>query len=455
MDRTFSAPEQGKRGGRLPRAVAFCAALAAALAARGQQPAPPTSLADAIARAEAANAGFQSELFASQAADERASAAARHWLPTLAADADWGRTDVPARVFSQKLDRGTLSADDLLLANLNGPSADTNLETSVAASLELDVFGASRALARQSRANAESAARRRDSAREILRLSVVESYFGILALDRQIEAGEKALAAARSVEKEVEIRRDAGAALESDLLRVRSRRRERQIALERVRADGEMLRARFRVLLGWPAGTGFRLVPPPADDTAELSLEQWRAQALSSSPDLLAAAAESRAARESLRGAKLAGRPGIHLLAAYQDDRSRFDRGHGSGTFELRLHWDVFDFGRPGRLAAERASWLAAEAASRSASDSAALEVEARWRALGVARQEAEAAHAGRAEAEEVFRVTRERWQAGKALLSELLEAESLAAGSAAGEARADFGVAVAQAALRRAAGIL
>jgi outer membrane protein TolC len=120
---------------------------------------------------------------------------------------------------------------------------------------------------------------------------------------------------------------------------------------------------------------------------------------------------------------------------------------------EVRLHWALWDPARASRRAAAAAAALEAGAVQRSAADAVRLEVEARWRDLALARLEAEAAFEGRREAEEVYRVGRERWGAGKDSLADLLEAESADAAAEAAEARSAARIAVAVAALKRAAG--
>jgi outer membrane protein TolC len=145
--------------------------------------------------------------------------------------------------------------------------------------------------------------------------------------------------------------------------------------------------------------------------------------------------------------------PALQAFGGYQDDRQASSGGKGSATVEVRLHWDLWDPARASRRAAAAAAARQAGESQRSTADAVRLDVEARWRDLALARLEAETAFEGRREAEEVYRVGRERWEAGKDALADLLEAESAVATAEAAEARSTAKIAVAVAALKRAVG--
>lgn len=423
-------------------------------AAAAQEP-PPLTLAEAISLAERADPGLAAASEAARAASERARAAGRFWLPSVGLEAAWGRTDVPARVFAQKLNRRELSSEDLALGSLNRPGSDSNLETSLGARLPLDVSGTLRAAASRARAAAEAEGERARGARGDLRLAVTEVFHGVAAADREVEASEKSLEAARGLEREAQARRELGAALASDLLRARSRRRRREVEVARARSDSELLRSRLRSLLGWPSDRPLRLTASPAEDPEEPgdTLEEWTREALSGSPELAVARANALAAREALRVERLSALPSLEAAGSYQDDRAGFSRGAQSGSVALQLRWSLWDPARRFRTASAGAERAAADAAARAAEIATRLAVEARWRELRLARLAADAARADHADAGEVFRVARERWLAGKASMTDALDAESELARASAAEARAEAGVAAARAALERVAG--
>jgi outer membrane protein TolC len=437
-------------------ASSFAAALLAALSAAAQtNPAPEAlSLSDAIAIAQTASPDLATANFRARAAEEQATAASLFWAPDLSLDSGWDRTELPSRVFAQKLNRGAFTSADFAIGRLNDPAFDSNLETTLGLHLALDLFGSSRAATRAAEAGARAEGSRARAAQGDLSLEVMRVYLGILTADRSRDAAEKSLAAARELETAVELRREAGAVLPADVLRVRTRRRDREVDVARARSDAELGRSRLRVLLGWPRDGAIELSSSaPEAEALDRPLGDWIAAAAAHSPELEAASAAAAIPREVYRRERLSTWPAVQLFGGYQDERNSFSGGKGSTTVEVRLHWNLWDAGRTSRLSAARYGARASDEMRKSAENAVRLEVEARWRDLEVARLESEAVGAGRREAEEVYRVTRERWEAGKAALVDVLDAEGAAAGAAAAEAKTAARVAMVRASLRRAAG--
>lgn len=445
-----------------PRLLAFAAAAALAAlppglagASPSEQDAVALTLELALELAEKTDPGLAAAAESAIAASERARAAGRYWLPSLGLESVWTRTDVPARVFSQKLNRGELRAGDLALGNLNAPGADTHLETTLGLRIPLDLSGTRRAGAARSRAEADAVAERARSTRGDLRLAVASGFHAAAAADRELAAAESSLGAARGLEEEARARYELGAALASDWLKARSRRRQREVEREKARSEGDFRRTRLRSLIGWQSDRSLRLEQPQAPPREEHALEGWIRSGLSSSPEVAAARATARAAGEALRAERLAALPALEAAGAAQDDRARFSGGARSASFLLQMRWSVFDPARRFRTAAAGADRASAQAARTAAEQAVRLAVEARWRDLRLAWLSADAAREDRTDGAEVFRVARERWLAGKAPLGDALDAESELAAASAAEARAGAAVAAAFAALERAAGAI
>src|SRR5512141_1470029 len=102
---------------RIPPAAA--AALAAALGISAGAAGAPLSLPDAIAAARAASPQVAAARARARSAEEQARAASFFWAPDLSLDSVWDRTEVPARAFAQKLDRGEFTGEDFALERLN------------------------------------------------------------------------------------------------------------------------------------------------------------------------------------------------------------------------------------------------------------------------------------------------------------------------------------------------
>jgi len=434
-------------------AVAVLSSVVAAAMAPAQ-PAGPLSLTDAIEIAREASPEVGAARANAEAAVARARAASLFWVPVLSLESVWDRTNLPARAFAQKLNRGDFTASDFAIGRLNDPGYDSNLENAAGLRIPLDLFGSGRAGARAAEAGALAQSARARAAEDDTALEITKIYYGIIAADRAVAASEKSLAAARELEQKISLRRESGAELEAGVLRVRTRRRQREVDIARARSDAALGRSRLRILLRWNADRPIELSADPKDASpTEESLAAWTERALAHSPEIAASAAAARAPAEMERRERSSTWPALQAFAGYQDDRQTSSGGKGSATVEVRLHWDLWDPARTSRRAAVAAAARQASESQRSAADAVRLDVEALWRDLGIARLEAAAAFEGRREAEEVYRVGRERWEAGKDSLADLLEAESADAAAEAAEARSTARIAVAVAALKRAAG--
>jgi outer membrane protein TolC len=119
------------------------------------------------------------------------------------------------------------------------------------------------------------------------------------------------------------------------------------------------------------------------------------------------------------------------------------------------LRWTPFDPGRTKRQAAAVAEERAAALDARAAADQVRLEVSLAYRSAVTARERHAAAVGGTEEGREALRVVQERRRAGMATLTDELETETAALAAALAEIAAAAEVAVADAALRRAAGEL
>jgi outer membrane protein TolC len=119
------------------------------------------------------------------------------------------------------------------------------------------------------------------------------------------------------------------------------------------------------------------------------------------------------------------------------------------------VRWSAFDATRSRRVAAAAADARASQLEARAAADQVRLEVESAWRLATSARQRYAAAAGGADEGREALRVIQERRRAGLATLTDELESETESLAAELQELRAATDAALADAALRRAAGLL
>jgi outer membrane protein TolC len=215
-----------------------------------------------------------------------------------------------------------------------------------------------------------------------------------------------------------------------------------------------MAQAGLTRLLGAPAGVNY--VPtegPPAVTPLEGDETQWLERALRQRPILEASRRNSDAARAFVTSERKGLLPDIGAFGQLWDDRIRAGDGSQAWAVGVGVKWTPFDAARGKREAAATAERRAAELAARAAVDQVRLEVTLAYRRAATARERHAAAAGGSAEGREALRVVQERRKSGMATLTDELETETAALGAELSEIGAAAEVAMADAALRRAAG--
>ena len=427
-------------------------AWAGASAARAEE--VPLTLVDALALAEQANPELLAAAARVEAQRARGESVSRIRWPRLGLTMAWSRMDLPAGVFAGKLNSGEFAAADFEVASLNDPSALSHLGTSLSLELPVDVFGkvgqAASALAAYGDA---AAAGTRDATQEI-HMRVVEAYRRAELAGRAASVTERVVGVARAREAEIQARVDTGGALQAELLRARARRRAREAELAEQRAERRMAQARLARLLGAPAGVDYLpMDAPPSVSPLEGEEAAWAERALRQRPALEAARRKTDAASALLASEKDALLPDIGVYGQLWDNRIQVDDGKQSWAVGVGLRWAPFDPSRSKRQAAASAEQRAAQLEQRAATDQVRLEVQVAYRRAVAARERHAAAAGGAEEGREAFRVVQERRMAGMATLTDELETETAALGAALQEIGAAAEVAIADAALARAAG--
>jgi outer membrane protein TolC len=271
---------------------------------------------------------------------------------------------------------------------------------------------------------------------------------------RAVSVTERALAVAQAREREIEARVEAGGALKADLLRARARRREREAELAERRSRERMALAGLARLLGAPDGTSYAPTEAPPTVVPLVGEEAaWVARALRQRPILEAARRKQDAAAAATKHERSGILPDLGAFGQLWDNRISAGDGSQAWAVGVGLRWTPLDPGRSKRRAAASADERAAELDLRAAADQVRFEVQLAYRRATSARERHAAAIGGAEEGREALRVVQERRQAGVATLTDELETESAALGAVLSEITAAAEVAMADAALRRAAG--
>ena len=276
--------------------LVLVAALTPALSVAAEPTREPLSLAQALERAQTQNPELRAGRERVSASLSRVDATRKLNLPRVGIELGAQRTNNPAAVFASRLNAGEFRAQDFELTRLNSPDALSHLGTSLSVEMPLDLAGRVGLAASGQAAFQRAFTENLREAEAALRLQVTEAYFGTLLSRLATDATEKALAAARSRENITQARLDEGVALQSDVLRVRARRRSREADLASQRAELAVAEAMLARLLGAPDGARFELTDSARAKMSVETVEAWQARAEAARPTLRAAQEQQKAA---------------------------------------------------------------------------------------------------------------------------------------------------------------
>jgi len=260
------------------------------------------------------------------------------------------------------------------------------------------------------------------------------SYWDTVRAEAGLEAATANEQRARRLLADTQALRDAGMAVNADVLAAQSRLASARVGV--VRAETRRLDAhsQLRSLLHLAAGDTIELADRisaslPAEPAP---LPDLHAEALAHRPELAAVDAELGALAERERLALAPARPSVSLAAEWDLARPNLryfpltDTWNDSWSVGLIAGWTLFDGGKTRADARSAQAGRRAAAAQREElSRTVALEVEVSRQDLLAALNAVEASDEARAAAVERERASRERLDAGLATMVEILDAQS------------------------------
>jgi outer membrane protein TolC len=292
--------------------------------------------------------------------------------------------------------------------------------------------GRLQALERAARAEAEASGQELATARADLRLEVTRAFWAIVTAREAVRVLERAMTWMDARLADVRARFDAGFVPPNDVLLVEAQRAREQVSLIEARNLAAISEADLARLVGAPDATTIEvdatLAPPPPQEAPPSTLFD---EARAARPDRAALQLRTRAADERQAAAQAGRLPAVSLLSGVDYARPnprifpREDAWHSSWDAGVSLTWNVWDAGRTRSEITEAASL--GEAVRERLADfdtTLALEIRQRTLELDSARAQIVAAEEGVRASTEARRVVQERFAAGVATATDLLDAQ-------------------------------
>jgi outer membrane protein len=407
---------------------------------------PPWTLERAIERATGDSPDARiarQRLAAAQAALRQAQST---WWPRLQLQSGYVYTDNPVSVFGSVLNQQSYSP---ALDFNNVPDTD-NLNLRGTVTLPLYAGGALEARRAAAQARAGASEWDQSTVRQELSFAVVQAWFGVRKAAAFLDTAQAAVHSYETNLAIAQTRYTEGTLLKPEVLDLRVRLAQAQEDLLRARNGQELARRALGNLLGLE-----NTAAEAANETATL-VTPAAEQDFAARPELEADELRARAARAEVKQARSGYLPSLNAFAAADYDYGwQNHNGAASYTAGLMLKWNLWD-GREtsGRVAEAGANLEIAEERRRQTRLDIDLQVHQARLALTEASGRLEVTDKSIALAEESVALTRARFEEGRALATQLIDAETALTGARVRRISAENDRQIAIAALRRALGL-
>lgn len=382
------------------------------------------TLAEAMARAREGAREVTAAAARQEAQAARLAAAKAHRLPRISLAETWLRTDSPADVFGLQLSQERFSFADFVASDPNQPDPLSNATTRLELALPLYTGGELAARIRQAELAAAAAGETAHRTTDEAALAAAEAYI------RLAQAREHVALLACSLETvgaHVELARsyvEQGMLVRSELLRAEVEAARVADLLAAARGQAEVAAAALSLQLAADLGTEWELVPLPAPDAFDASLDDWL-QGAGERSDLAAARRMQRAAALEVDVHRAAQRPRLGLHARYDLIDDQLFGSHGeNAAVAVMASIELFAGGQH-RAAREAAMAEAAAVAADVDLLAAGIELQIRqaFHEAKSAGDRQATARGAVAAATEAARIVEERFRQGVVKTIDLLDA--------------------------------
>jgi outer membrane protein TolC len=359
-------------------------------------------------------------------AGNRAAEARAERAPTIRISETFTRGNNPVFVFGSLLEQGRFGPQNFALPTLNNPQSLTNLRTVLSA--DVPVFDGMKISARiaQSNIGNEQALRQKQFAEQRVRFEVLGDYFGVLVAESGLGVAREAVRTAESDIKRARDRLDAGLAVASDLLAAQVQLAE--FEQQRIRSEGDVATALavLNVSMGAPSTKRHALTVPLLKKTFDVgAVDELIDRALRHRPDYQLAESGIGLAEQRISERKSEYFPRLNVFASVGSSGRSLTTGSGDYAVGVGATFNVFDRGRPARLAQSLVDKRLAQTERDRVADTIRIEVVRAYNGYRAAEEQVEVAEAALSHATEGLRIIQDRYEAGLTTITDVLGAET------------------------------
>jgi outer membrane protein TolC len=369
----------------------------------------------------------------------------------------WQRGDQPVFVFSSLLSSRQFAAENFAIDSLNHPEATGFFRNTIAVEQLVFDGGRQRSVTDSAQFRRDIAQLSTDEASAALVLATVQAFGRTLVADAGQRAAEAALEAAREDLIRAQNRRDTGLATDADVLALVAHVADLQQRAIQQQGEAGVSRAELNRLMGAPIEREYLVAQPSDADNASLattSVEALFAEAERNRSELRKAAVARQLAETDRQNARAALIPQVAAQGAFDLSGTQFNDRASAWLVGAEFRWNLSLGGaETARIKAAAGASTRAAAEADDARAAVHVEVVTALRRLQAANARRLAGRAAVEQARESQRITRDRFDAGLAGVSDVLRASSAVVDAESQRVAAAVDAMVSEAMLRRALG--
>jgi outer membrane protein TolC len=348
------------------------------------------------------------------------------YLPQIGFLEGVSRGNDPVYAFGTRLRQQRFTSADFALNALNTPTPVSDYSTRFTGNWELfhsfqTVFATD-----QAREMHQAATQALGRADQQIIFGVVASYYGIALAQHKLETAQKALDTANAMLQLSQRLVGAGMAVSSDVMAAQAYEAARQQDVIQSQADLSIARTELETAMGQELSPDVVLTSTTSEAKfAPMSLDDADKQALTQRPDWKQLLAQVQATKNGVRVARSDFGPQLGVFGTWGLDSPHFTGGGGNNWVAgAEIHIDLFNAGKITGLDTAKIQATRMEAAKQSLQDQIRLQVRQAYYQHIAAEQMMQTAHSALAETEEDLRITRNRYDAGLATITDVLRAQ-------------------------------
>ena len=401
--------------------------LLAVLVASYSYAAETLTLDQAIDLALRNNPGLKAADAQVEAADAGVLRSASGFLPKVTVSETWSKTDSPLMAFGTKLNQEIVSPADFDPAVMNHPDPISNYNTRLAVVQPVWNGGKEYVGRTQATLAKDASIQDRERARQETVFNVIKAYYGVLLAKEYHKVAVQSLETTAATVKLAEARYQAGAVLQSDLLRARVQLAEVQEMESRSRNSVQLAIAGLNFAMGVPQSTEHEISGSLSTQDTQAGMQTMLDEAAVKRPDLMSMELNRRNAEKSVTMANADYLPNLNLMGQMDWNSDRF-AGNDAKSWAVMavLQWNLFDGlvtkSKVKEALATSSRMKSLEEQTRSAVQ---LQVRQAYYNLTASLDRIAASSSSVQEAEEGLRIVQKRYETGMTTFVDVLGAEN------------------------------